>query len=282
MAEETTSAKSRKVNPEKEMTFWEHLEELRSVLLRSSLVIVIIGIVAFINRKFIFDTIILGPKDSDFITNRLLCKAANLLSIKGLCRDDLAVNLVNINMSGQFMIHMYASIVAAVVVAIPYILWEFWRFIRPALLPKEKKYSRGAVMVSSVLFLTGVAFGYFLIVPLAINFFATYQVSEAVKNTITLSSYISTVVSTTVACGIVFELPIIVYFLTKVGIITPRLMIKSRKYMLVILLTIAAIITPPDVFSQILVTIPLMGLYELSIFVSKRVYKAKQKKELAG
>lgn len=255
------------------MTFWEHLEELRWHVVRSILAIIVLAIVAFLNRRLIFDEIILAPKDSEFITNQLLCRIAEFLSLPSLCIDNLSLKIINISMSGQFMTHMYISIVAGIIAAFPYIIYEIWSFINPALHMKEKKYSGGAVVSSSLLFIMGVLFSYFLIVPLTVNFLGTYQVSDFVENSISLSSYISTVVSVTFAVGLVFELPIFVYFLTKVGIITPSFMKKNRKYMLVILLTISAIITPPDVFSQILVVIPLFGLYELSIGISNRVYK---------
>lgn len=258
------------------MSFWEHLEELRGHLIRSALVLLLFSIAAFINKKIIFDYVILAPKNPEFITNRLLCKAGELLSLDGLCMHDFNLSLQNINMSGQFMMHMYISIIAGLVVAAPYIIWEFWRFVKPALHSKEKKYSRGAVFATSGLFILGVLFSYFLIVPLTINFFGTYQISESVVNQINLNSYISTIVSVTIATGLVFELPVLVYFLTKIGIVTPVFLKKSRKYMLVIVLTIAAIITPPDVFSQILVSLPLLGLYEASIWISKRVYNKKQ------
>lgn len=263
------------------MSFWEHLEELRGHLIRSAAALLIFSIVAFINKKIIFDYVILAPKDPQFITNRFFCKVGEWLSLDGLCVGNFELLLQNINMSGQFMMHMYISFVAGLVVSAPYILWEFWRFVKPALHTKEKKYSKGAVLASSGLFITGVLFSYFIIVPLTINFFGTYQISESVVNQINLDSYISTIVSVTLATGLVFELPILVYFLTKIGILTPSFMKKSRKYMLVIVLTISAIITPPDVFSQILVSFPLLGLYEASIWISKRVYNKKQS-ELAG
>ncbi len=273
---EVNSNKKKKKNVEKEMTFWEHLEELRWHIVRSFIAIFVLAIAAFLNREIIFDLIILAPKDSDFITNRLLCQAADLLSISGLCIGDLNIKIININMSGQFMTHMYISMVAGVIVAFPYIIYEIWSFIGPALHSKEKRHSGGAVFFSSLLFLLGVLFSYFLIVPLTVNFLGTYQVSEFVENNMSLSSYISTVVSVTFAVGLVFELPIFVYFLTKVGIITPTFMKKNRKYMLVILLAISAIITPPDVFSQILVVIPLYGLYEMSIGISRRVHAKRE------
>lgn len=281
MTEQTSTKKTKESKPENEMTFWEHLEELRWHLVRSMAAILILAIVAFVNRHIIFDNIILAPKDSSFITNRFLCHLAELLSVKGLCIDNLSLNIINIKMSGQFMIHMWVSIVAGIIVAFPYIIWEIWSFIRPALYTKEKKHSSGAVLVSSLLFVLGVLFAYFLIVPLTINFLGTYQVSDFVQNQVSLNSYISTVVSVTFGVGIVFELPIFVYFLSKVGILTPQFMKKNRKYMIVILLILSAIITPPDVFSQILVVIPLLALYELSISISNRVYK-KQRIEMAG
>lgn len=281
MAETISNKKQGEKSPEKEMSFWGHLEELRSHLIRAVIVLLVLAITAFIMRKFIFDVIILAPKDPDFITYRAFCALGRWLNIDSICIGTEPMQIVNIEMSGQFMIHVYVSLMAAVVVALPYLLWEIWSFVRPALLPKEKKYSRGAVVYSTLLFAIGMLFSYYLIVPLTVNFFSTYQVSESIANTITLSSYISTVVSVTLACGIVFELPIIVFFLTRVGILTPAFMKKNRKYVLIILLTIAAIITPPDIFSQILVTIPLMLLYEFSIFVSSKIYK-KPEEKLAG
>ncbi|NTV83855.1 MAG: twin-arginine translocase subunit TatC [Bacteroidales bacterium] len=281
MAEVTSNKKKNEKSPEKEMSFWEHLEELRWHLVRAVIVLVLLAIGAFIMRKFIFDVIILAPKEPDFISYRALCALGKWLSTDALCIGAEPLEIINIQMSGQFMVHLYISMMAALVVAFPYLLWEIWSFIRPALLPKEKKYSQGVVIYSTILFIIGMLFSYYLIVPLTVNFFSSYQVSESVNNTITLNSYISTVVSLSLATGLVFELPIVVFFLTKVGLLTPAFMKKNRKYVLVILLTIAAIITPPDIFSQILVTIPLMLLYELSILVSAKVI-SKKKDELAG
>ena len=281
MHEDISNKKENKPEQEKEMSFWEHLEELRMHIFRSLAAILILAIVAFLNKRIIFDYIILAPKDTDFITNRLLCQLGEILSIDALCIGRLNLSIQNINMSGQFMTHLYVSLIAGLIVAAPYVIWELWRFIMPALKQKEKKHSTGAVAVSSLLFLAGVLFAYFLIVPLTINFLGTYQVSQDVPNQINLNSYISTVVSVTIAVGIVFELPIFVFFLTKVGILTPAFMRKNRKIMLVIVLILSAIITPPDVFSQILVCIPLVGLYELSIRISEKVYRQREV-ELAG
>ncbi len=255
------------------MTFWDHLEELRWHILRSLVAIIVVAVVAFANRKLVFDVIILGPSTSDFITNQLLCLAGDWLKMDALCIKNMKLQIINISMSGQFLTHMYISMVTGFILAFPYILWEVWRFVKPAMNENEKKYSTGGVIISSTLFFVGVLFSYFLIVPLTVNFLGTYQVSETVYNQISLSSYISTVVSVTFAVGVSFELPIVVYFLTKIGLITPTFLTKNRKYMYVILLIVAAIITPPDMFSQLLVVFPLIGLYEFSIAVSKRVYK---------
>jgi sec-independent protein translocase protein TatC len=281
MAETTSNKKKANPSPEKEMSFWEHLEELRWHLVRAVVVLLILAIAAFTLREVIFDVVVLGPKDPNFISYRALCALGKLINTDALCISTEPLEIINIQMSGQFMVHLYISMMAALVVAFPYLLWEIWSFVRPALLPKEKKYSRGLVIYSTILFILGMLFSYYLIVPLTINFFSSYQVSESVNNTITLNSYISTVVSLTLATGLVFELPIVVFFLTKIGLLTPAFMKKSRKYVLVILLTIAAIITPPDIFSQILVTIPLLMLYELSIIISARVVRKKEA-ELAG
>lgn len=263
-----------------EQTFWEHLEELRWHVLRSVAAVIVLAVVAFLSKDFIFNNIILAPKSSEFITNRMLCELGKYLSElwsaispSALCIGDFSLKIINIKLAGQFLMHFYISIFAGIIVAVPYIIWEIWRFIRPALYETEKKYTGGAVFWSSFLFLSGVLFSYFLIVPLAVLFLGSYNVSDSVENQIALTSYISTVVSLSFAVGLVFELPIFVYFLTKVGIITPDYLRQNRKGMIVIVLILAAIITPADVFSQVLVAIPLLGLYEISILVSDRIYK---------
>jgi sec-independent protein translocase protein TatC len=262
-----------------ELSFWEHLEELRGHIFRSLAAILLFALAAFLGKKYVFDNIILAPRSENFITNRLLCKAGELLSIDALCIGRLNLEIQNITMAGQFMTHIYVSLIVGIIIGAPYLIWELWRFILPALKPKERMYSRGAVLVSSFLFLAGILFAYFLIVPLTINFLGTYQISPDVPNQIQLSSYISTVVSVTIAVGIVFELPILIFFLTKIGIVSPAFLRKNRKIMLVLVLVLSAIITPPDVFSQILVCIPLLGLYELSITISDRVHRQKQNEE---
>lgn len=265
----------------REMTFWEHLDELRSVLIRGIVVIFLLTIVAFSFKHILFDYVILGPKNADFITYRVLCKLGKLLSMDSFCLSTSTLHLINISLAGQFMAHMTTSIIAGFVVGSPYIIWELWRFITPGLTAAEKKNTRGAVLVISSLFLTGVLFSYFLAVPLMVNFLGNYQVSESVVNTIALDSYTSAVTTMTLLMGLVFEFPVIVLFLTKIGILTPAFMSKYRKHTIIGILIVAGLITPsPDIFSQLVVAIPLYALYEISVQLSKKIYR--QRKESAG
>jgi sec-independent protein translocase protein TatC len=257
---------------EGEMSFLEHLEEMRWHIIRSIIAIVVFMIIAFLFKNIIFDKIILAPKDPHFITNRLLCSIS-----EKLCINQKPVNLISIKMSGQITTHIIVALVAGVILAFPIVLYEFWKFLRPALHDNEARPARGAVLTSSVLFFTGVLFGYFLLAPLSIHFLTTYSISEEVVNQINIRSYIGTLTSICLATGLVFELPIIAFFLTKIGILTPAFMRKFRKHSIVVIFIVAAIITPPDVFSQTLVAIPLLLLYEVSIIVSARVMKKKEK-----
>ena len=258
----------------REMTFWEHLDELRGVLIRSIIAIVIITIVAFSLKHILFDYIILGPKNSDFITYRVLCKLGKFLGMNSFCLDTSSIHLINISLAGQFMAHMTTSIITGLIVTSPYIIWELWRFIAPGLSPAERKNTRGAVFVISFLFLSGVLFSYFLAVPLMVNFLGNYQVSESVTNQIALVSYTSAVTTMTLLMGLVFEFPVIVLFLTKIGILTPAFMAKHRKHTIVAILILAGLITPsPDIFSQLIVAIPLYTLYEISVQLSKKIFR---------
>jgi len=283
--EEVHSSKKNKnkSKPQKvqEMGFWDHLSELRGHLIRSIIALLIFAIVAFIGKKYIFDLVLLAPLEPDFITNIILCKLGTFLSIESLCFGKVDLILQNIQMSGQFMMHMYVSIMTGLIMAMPYIIWEIWRFIVPALHSKEKSHSRGAVFVISFLFTLGVLFAYYIIVPLTINFLGNYHVSDTVDNQIHLNSYISTIVSVVIGVGLVFELPVFIYFLSKIGIVNPAFLKKNRKIMIVIVFTLSAIITPPDIFSQVLVSIPLLILYEIGIVISKRVVK-KNEEKMAG
>ena len=264
-------------NGEKEMSFLQHLEELRWHIIRSILAIIFFMIIAFIFKNILFNTIILGPKSPGFITNRLLCELGEYLKTTALCINTKPLNLISIKMSGQITTHITAAMVAGLILAFPVILWEFWQFFKPALKPSEAKYAKGAVFAASGLFFIGVLFGYFMLAPLSIHFLSSYEVDPSVVNQINIRSYIGTLTSVCLATGLVFELPIIAFFLTKIGIITPKFMRKYRRHAIVVIFIIAAIITPPDVFSQTLVAIPLLILYEVSIFISARVMKQKEK-----
>jgi len=271
-----------KNNSEKaEMSFLEHLEALRWHLMRAVIAIITLAIVLFFYREIVFDHFLFAPKHPDFWTYRMLCLLSDYLDMgDALCIKELPFELINTELSGQFTMHIWVSFVAGFILASPYVLWEIWRFIKPALHEKERKYSRGVVFFSSLLFFAGVLFGYYVIVPLSINFLGSYQVSSDVKNMIAMDSFVSTVTTITFASGIVFELPIVIYFLTQIGLMTPQFMRTYRKHATVIILIVAAIITPsPDVTSQLLVAIPLYLLYELSIFVSMYVVK-KAEREL--
>lgn len=262
-----------------EMSFLDHLEELRWHLIRSTLAVVIVAVVAFIMKDFIFG-IIFGPKSLDFPTYRFFCKIATTVGFDSeFCGDELPFTIQSRLMAGQFSAHIWTSIWSGFIIAFPYILWEVWRFISPGLYENERKYSRGFILTASALFFMGVLFGYYVVAPLSINFLGTYQVSDVVNNEIDLASYIGTVRASVIACGIMFELPIIIFFLTKVGLVTPEILKKYRKIALVIVLILSAIITPPDVASQIIVAVPVLILYQISIYISKVVLKRQAKKE---
>ncbi|HSL87098.1 MAG TPA: twin-arginine translocase subunit TatC [Bacteroidales bacterium] len=263
---------------EGEMSFLEHLEELRWHIIRSIGAVLVLMIAAFVFKNIIFDHVILAPKSPGFFTNRILCQFGELVNTKLLCINTRHLELINIKMSGQLTTHIAVSMIAGLILAFPVILWEFWKFFKPALHNNEAQHARGAVFIASMLFFVGVLFGYFMLTPLSIHFLGSYQVSAEVTNTINVRSYIGTISSICLATGIIFELPIIVFFLTKVGIVTPGFLRKYRKHSIVVIVILSAIITPPDIFSQLLVSIPLFVLYEIGINISKRVMK-KQEKE---
>ncbi len=271
-------AKTKTANPN-EMSFLDHLEELRWHLIRSVAAVVIIGSVAFLMKDFIFDTVLFGPKKMDFPTYRFFCTMATLFGIDSdFCGDEFPFTIQSRLMSGQFSAHIWTSIWAGFIVGFPYVLYEMWKFISPGLYEKERKNSRGFIVIASLLFFMGALFGYYVVAPLSISFLGSYQVSSEVTNEFDLASYVAAVRTSVIACGLIFELPIIVYFLTKVGLVTPEILKKYRKISLVVVLILAAVITPPDVTSQIVVAVPILILYQVSIFVSRRVLKNEAKK----
>jgi len=265
---------------EKEMSFLDHLEELRWHLIRATLAVVIMGTIAFIAKGFIFDTLIFGPKNPDFPTYKLLCQAATFLGFEAnFCFEQLPFRVQSRTMAGQFSAHIWTSILAGFIVAFPYVIFEFWKFISPGMRNNERNSSRGFIIVASLLFFIGVLFGYYIVTPLSINFLGNYQVSEQVFNDFDLSNYIGLLRVSVLASGLVFELPIVIYFLTKIGIVTPEFLRKYRKFALVGVLILSAIITPPDIASQVVVAVPVLILYEMSIFISKAVVRKQRKKE---
>ncbi len=273
--------KKKNTSPEKEMSFLDHLEELRWHLVRSTLAVVVLALVAFIFKGFIFDTVIFGPTDPNFPTYRFFCNISQSFGMDSFCFQEMPFQIQSRKMAGQFSAHMWTSIYAGLIIAFPYILYEFWRFISPGLKKKERRSSRGFIFVASLLFFLGVLFGYYLITPLSINFLGNYQVSEEVRNQFDLESYISLVRTSVLACGIVFELPILMYILTKIGLVTPEGLRKYRKFALIIVLVLSAVITPPDIVSQIIVAIPILILYEVSIYISKFVIRNQKRNEKA-
>lgn len=257
------------------MSFIDHLEQLRKHLVRSAIAIIVCGIAAFVNKEFLFDYLILGPKKADFITWEFFCGLSQKFDfLSGLCFSGMDFKIANIEMTGQFMQHMSVSFYAGIIVAFPYIMWEFWKFLKPALNKKEIKTAKGFVFWVSFLFFSGVLFGYYLLAPISIMFLGTYQVSPDIINQINLSSYISTLTMMTISAGLIFELPVLAYFLAKIGILQSSFMRMYRRHAFVVNLTLAAIITPSvDIASMFLMCLPMVGLYEVSIIVVSRVEK---------
>ncbi|MBT4967895.1 MAG: twin-arginine translocase subunit TatC, partial [Bacteroidetes bacterium] len=223
----------------KEMNFFDHLEELRWHLFRSVVVVLFFAIVAFLFKRIVFEVIILGPKDPSFITNELLCRLGNSLGKDILCINSFPLEIINTTMAGQFLTHIRISMIGGFLISFPYVIYEVWRFVRPALYNKEQKAAGYSVLAINLLFFIGVLIGYFLIVPLSINFLGRYNVSNSVNNLINLSSYISNISSICFAAGIVFELPVLTFFLSKIGVVTPQFMRKYRKHAFVVILILS-------------------------------------------
>lgn len=271
--------KNKKASPEKEMSFLDHLEELRWHLVRSTVAVLILALIAFIFKNFVFDVLIFGPTRPDFATYKMFCKISQSMGMDSFCFQEMPFSIQSRTMAGQFSTHLWTSIYAGIIVGFPYILYELWKFISPGLKENERKSSRGFIFIASILFFLGVLFGYYVISPLSINFLGNYQVSEEVRNQFDLESYIGLVRTSVLACGIVFELPILMYILTRIGLVTPEALKKYRKFSIIIILVLSAVITPPDVVSQIIVAIPILVLYEVSIYISKMVIKNEKKRE---
>ncbi len=259
------------------MSFLDHLEELRWHIIRAVASIFVFAIAAFFAKELVWHELILGPSRPEFWTYRQLCALGELVDSSVLCINELPFTIQSREMSGQFTMHITSAFVIGLICAFPYTFWEIWRFVSPALHSKERSLTRGATFFVSLLFLSGICFGYFIVSPLSINFLSNYQVDPSIKNEFDISSYLSTLSMLVLACGIMFQLPIVVYFLSKAGIVTPQLMRTYRKHAIVVILVLSAIITPPEVISQILISIPLLFLYEVSIFISKVILREKLK-----
>lgn len=261
----------------KEMSFLDHLEELRWHVIRSVIAVLAFSILAFIAVDFVFNTVVFGPASPDFWTFKMLCRLGDFIDSAALCIDQLDFKIQSRKMTGQFTMHITSSFAIGLIVAFPYVFWEFWRFISPGLMINERSMSRGAVFSVTVLFATGVLFGYFIMAPLAVSFLAGYQVSALVSNEFDITSYVSTLTTLVLGSGLLFQLPIVVFFLSKIGIVTPELMRQYRRHAIVVILMLGAIFTPPDPLSQVLIAFPLVGLYQFSIFISYRVHKKMDK-----
>lgn len=264
-----------------EMSFLDHVEDLRWHLVRSAFVIMVLAGVAFVYKDILFGVIVLGPSKEGFVTYNVLCNISHKWDMgEMLCFTEFNFTFQNTDVTGQFTLHMWAAFVAGLIAGFPYLLWELWKFIRPALKPKETRAAKGFIFYASVLFLTGVLFSYYIIVPMAVYFLGNYQVDPDIKNNFTIDSYISVVTTLVLMMGIVFELPIIVYFLARFGVMSSEFMRKHRKHAVIVILIVSAVITPTtDVFTQMLVAFPLWLLYESSIFVARRVEKKRAEQD---
>jgi sec-independent protein translocase protein TatC len=267
---------------EKEMAFLDHLEELRWHVVRAFSVIMIMMIGAFFFIEEIFDRIIFAPGKLDFPTFQYMCKIGRLVGIDELCVTELPYKIQSRNMTGQFMMSLTAAFTIGLIVAFPYVVWELWRFVKPGLQTKERKFSKGAVFAISFLFLSGISFGYFILSPMTIWFLSNYSISPLIVNEFDITSYVSTLAGLVVGCGLLFQFPMVIYFLSKIGIVTPELMRKYRKHSIVVILILGAVITPSgDPFSLTVISLPLYVLFEISIYISSVVVKRKQKQEAA-
>lgn len=259
---------------EKKMSFIGHLEELRWRLVKISAAIVVGAIVAFIFTEPLIDTLYVSMSKTSFPTYKFFCETGHMLGLgDSLCAEEIKLSLVSTEMMGQFSVNLFFAIVFGIVITSPFIFWQIWSFIKPALRERELKASKGFVFFTTFLFLIGSAFGYLLVAPLSVQFFGNWMVSEEVSNLPTINSYMRLITSTTLLSGLLFELPMLVLILSKIGIITPDFLKRYRKHAIVVVLILSAIITPPDFFSQVIVALPVMLLYEISIIIAARNQK---------
>ena len=252
---------------QKQMTFLQHLDELRWRLVRIAIAIILVGIVIWVFQEWIMNNLFLSLKDKDFISFKLMCR---WLSV---CVEDTTVKMQSMTMSGQFNYAMTMCLMGGIIVTSPYIFYQMWSFVKPGLKQNELKVAKGLVLYVSLCFFTGILFGYFVVAPLTVQFFASFQISSSIENNFTISSYMGTIISTVFYTGLLFLLPIVSYLLTKIGLIDAGFLKKYRRHAIVVILILAAVITPPDILSQVIVSIPIIGLYEIGILVAKRAGK---------
>lgn len=277
----TSKGKKAEEKPKGEMTFFEHLEELRSHLIRSTLWVIVFAVAAFLAKDFIFQDLLFAPRYKEFFSYRTLCNFSRLIGFQdNLCFAPPDFDVQGVGFGELFITHLKVSFFVGIALGFPFILWEIWRFISPGLYERERKAARGFVFICSLLFFTGMLFGYYIISPFSVTFLAGYEIEGAIAVP-TLSSYVNYMVMFTIPVGLVFELPILVYFLSRLGLVTPEFMRTYRRHAFVIILILAAIITPPDVMTQFLVGTPLFVLYEISIFISARVVRKMDREEKA-
>ncbi|MBO5861325.1 MAG: twin-arginine translocase subunit TatC [Alistipes sp.] len=263
---------------EAEMTFGEHLDELRKILIRVVLVFGVLVVVLFTMKGIVLD-VVFAPIRETFPTNRLFAWLAEVMNSEALRISPDNVELFNNKMAGQFMLHIKSSVVGAFILAFPYLIWELWCFVKPALPPEQRRKSIRYAIECPIWFVLGLLFGYYVIAPLAINFLGNYQVSDQISNIIDVSSFMTTVLSVSFAAAVAFQLPILIRLLATMGVVTAEGMRQYRKIAVVALLVFAAIITPPDVVSQVLIFIPCYALYEYGIGITARIEAQRAKEE---
>lgn len=264
------------------MSFVDHLEELRGHLFKSAVAILIGSVVVAIYNKFIFRHVLMGPAHADFPTYRILCRLSQSMGLGAkLCMDEMTIKMQSNTVAGQFGVYFNVIIIGGFILAFPFVFWQFWQFFRPALTKKELKSTRGVIFWVSLLFFLGVFFGYFVIAPYTVSFFAKFSVDDTITNFWTISSYFSTLMPIILGAGLAFQLPLVLFFLARAGIISSAFLKRSRKYAIIIILVVCGIITPPDMLSQVVCSIPLILLYEVGVILTKRVEKGEAKKELS-
>ena len=255
------------MSEEKKMSFLDHLEELRWRLVKSAIAVIVLAIVLWVFQEWIIETLFLSMRDPDFISFKLICRYL------GVCVEEIAIDFQSVEITGQFSYALMMSIMGGVVLAFPFLFFQIWSFVKPGLKTNEKGVARGIVFYVSILFFLGIGFGYFVVAPLCVQFFGNYQMSELIENRFTVSSYMSTILSTVFYSGLLFLLPVISYLFTKIGLLSSDFLKKYRKHAIIGILILSAIITPPDLISQVIVGVPILLLYEVGIFVSRRVEK---------